>query len=226
MLSVSKAALMGCVSLIALSACQTTQDSAVPGTSKAVNVTYEYKRDRVKEQLDNIPDWFKKQPDESENIFSAGTAVTPDMQFSIDAAVLNAKVILADRINSRLRSQTKQFKAKVGSGDLDASVMSELERAVKNIIADTDVSGYHLKEVEVFPHGTQYRAFVLLEYSDAEARKILTNRLRKDRMLFDKIRVTKAWRELDENAKKQKQDDDDRVKRELSTLDPKSSQGA
>tara|TARA_R110000803_G_scaffold55984_1_gene113091 strand:+ start:290 stop:970 length:681 start_codon:yes stop_codon:yes gene_type:complete len=226
MLSVSKSALMGCVSLIALSACQTTQDSAVPGTSKAVNVTYEYKRDRVKEQLDNIPDWFKKQPDESENIFSAGTAVTPDMQFSIDAAVLNAKVILADRINSRLRSQTKQFKAKVGSGDLDASVMSELERAVKNIIADTDVSGYHLKEVEVFPHGTQYRAFVLLEYSDAEARKILTNRLRKDRMLFDKIRVTKAWRELDENAKKQKQDDDDRIKRELSTLDPKSSQGA
>ena len=226
MLSVSKSALMGCVSLIALSACQTTQDSAVPGTSKAVNVTYEYKRDRVKEQLDNIPDWFKKQPDESENIFSAGTAVSPDMQFSIDAAVLNAKVILADRINSRLRSQTKQFKAKVGSGDLDASVMSELERAVKNIIADTDVSGYHLKEVEVFPHGTQYRAFVLLEYSDAEARKILTNRLRKDRMLFDKIRVTKAWRELDENAKKQKQDDDDRVKRELSTLDPKSGQGA
>jgi hypothetical protein len=226
MLSVSKAALMGCVSLIALSACQTTQDSAVPGTSKAVNVTYEYKRDRVKEQLDNIPDWFKKQPDESENIFSAGTAVTPDMQFSIDAAVLNAKVILADRINSRLRSQTKQFKAKVGSGDLDASVMSELERAVKNIIADTDVSGYHLKEVEVLQHGTQYRAFVLLEYSDAEARKILTNRLRKDRMLFDKIRVTKAWRELDENANKQKQDDDDRIKRKLSTLDPKSGQGA
>ena len=226
MLSVSKAALMGCVSLIALSACQTTQDSAVPGTSKAVNVTYEYKRDRVKEQLDNIPDWFKSQPNESENIFSAATAVTPDMQFSIDAAVLNAKVILADRINSRLRSQTKQFKAKVGSGDLDASVMSELERAVKNIIADTDVSGYHLKEVEVLQHGTQYRAFVLLEYSDAEARKILTNRLRKDRMLFDKIRATKAWRELDENANKQKQDDDDRIKRKLSTLDPKSGQGA
>ena len=225
MLSVSKSALMGCVSLIALSACQTTQDSAVPGTSKVVNVTYEYKRDRVKEQLDNIPDWFKKQPDESENIFSAGTAVTPDMQFSIDAAVLNAKVILADRINSRLRSQTKQFKAKVGSGDLDASVMSELERAVKNIIADTDVSGYHLKEVEVLQHGTQYRAFVLLEYSDAEARKILTNRLRKDRMLFDKIRATKAWRELDENADKQKQEDTDRIKRELSTLDSQSSQG-
>jgi hypothetical protein len=44
-------------------------------------------------------------------------------------------------------------------------------------------------------------------------------------MLFDKIRATKAWRELDENANKQKQDDDDRVKRKLSTLNSQSSQG-
>jgi len=226
MLPVSKIALMGCVSLIALSACSSVQDMAIPGVSKKDAAVYQYKRSRVEEQVSNIPDWFKKQPQDTGNIYSAGTSVTPEMQFSVDAAVLNAKVILADRINSRLQSQAKQFKAKIGSGDLDASVMTEIERAVKNIIADTDVSGYHLKEVEVYPHGTQYRAFVLLEYSDAEARKILTNRLRKDRMLFDKIRATKAWRELDENAKKQKQDDDDRIKRKLSTLDPKSGQGA
>ena len=122
-----------------------------------------------------------------------------------------------------MRSQAKQFKAKVGSGDLDASVISELERAVKNITADTDVSGYHMSEVEVVPHGTQYRAFVLLQYSDAEARKILTNRLRKDEMLFNKLRATKAWKELDEEAEEQKQEDDDRRKRELSLIDPKSS---
>ena len=219
----NKLGLLGCVSMIALSGCQTTQDSAMPGTSEQVNVTYEYKRDRVQEQIDNIPDWFKKQPDDDTNIFSVGTAVTPDLQFSIDAAVLNAKVILADRINSRMRSQAKQFKAKVGSGDLDAAVISEFERAVKNITADTDVSGYHMSEVEIVPHGTQYRAFVLLEYSDAEARKILTNRIRKDEMLFNKLRATKAWKELDDNAEKQNKQDDDRRKRELSLVDPKSS---
>ena len=170
MKSPSKIALLGAVSVFALSACSATQDKAMPGTTEQVNVTYEYKRDRVQEQINNIPDWFKKQPEDTSNIFSAGTAVTPDLQFSVDAAVLNAKVVLADRINSRMRSQAKQFKAKVGSGDLDASVISEFERAVKNITADTDVSGYHMAEVEVVPHGTQYRAFVLLEYSDAEAR--------------------------------------------------------
>ena len=150
-------------------------------------------------------------PTDSDNIFSAGTSVTPDMQFAIDAAVLNAKVILADRINSRLRSQIKQFRAKVGDGDLDATVMTELETAVKNITANTDVSGYHIANLEVVPHGTQYRAYVLLEYSDAEARKILSNRVRKDQMLMDKIRATRAWRELDETAEQQKMDDAARV---------------
>ena len=221
-MSPSKLMLVSAVSVFALSACSATQDKAMPGTTDQVNVTYEYKRDRVQEQIGNIPDWFKEQPEDSDNIFSAGTAVTPDLQFSIDAAVLNAKVILADRINSRMRSQAKQFKAKVGSGDLDASVISEFERAVKNITADTDVSGYHMAEVEVVPHGTQYRAFVLLEYSDSEARKILTNRIRKDEMLFNKLRATRAWKELDQNAEKQKKDDDARRNRELSTIDPKS----
>ena len=221
-MSPSKLMLVSAVSVFALSACSATQDKAMPGTTDQVNVTYEYKRDRVQEQIGNIPEWFKEQPEDSDNIFSAGTAVTPDLQFSIDAAVLNAKVILADRINSRMRSQAKQFKAKVGSGDLDASVISEFERAVKNITADTDVSGYHMAEVEVVPHGTQYRAFVLLEYSDSEARKILTNRIRKDEMLFNKLRATKAWKELDENAEKQNKEDDARRKRELSLVDPKS----
>ena len=221
-MSPSKILLVSTVSVLALSACSSTQDKALPGTNNAVNVTYEYKRDRVQEQIGNIPEWFREQPEDSDNIFSAGTAVTPDLQFSIDAAVLNAKVILADRINSRMRSQAKQFKAKVGSGDLDASVISEFERAVKNITADTDVSGYHMAEVEVVPHGTQYRAFVLLEYSDSEARKILTNRIRKDEMLFNKLRATRAWKELDQNAEKQNKQDDARRKRELSIIDPKS----
>lgn len=221
-MSPSKLMLVSAVSVLALSACSATQDKAMPGTTDQVNVTYEYKRDRVQEQIGNIPEWFKEQPEDSDNIFSAGTAVTPDLQFSIDAAVLNAKVILADRINSRMRSQAKQFKAKVGSGDLDASVISEFERAVKNITADTDVSGYHMAEVEVVPHGTQYRAFVLLEYSDSEARKILTNRIRKDEMLFNKLRATRAWKELDQNAEKQNKQDEARRKRELSIIDPKS----
>ena len=67
----------------------------------------------------------------------------------------------------------------------------------KNIIADVDVAGYAVSEAEVFPDGTQYRAFVLLEYNDLEANKIIVNRLRKDRLLYSKLRSNKAFQELD-----------------------------
>ena len=203
----SKIILLGAVSAMALSACSSSQDAAMPGSSDAVNVNYIYKRERVKEQISYVPEWFKEQPTDSENIFSVGTSVTPDMQFAIDAAILNAKVVLADRINSRLRSQTKQFKAKVGSGDFDSSLISELERATKNLVVDTDVSGYSVKNTEVFPHGTQYRAFVLLEYSDDEARKIIINRLRKDQMVYSKIKSTNAWKELENEVDNSKSED-------------------
>jgi hypothetical protein len=49
----------------------------------------------------------------------------------------------------------------------------------------------------VFAAGTQYRAFVLLEYSDREASKIIFNRLRKDRLVYGRLRSTEAWKELD-----------------------------
>ena len=57
-------------------------------------------------------------------------------------------------------------------------------------------------------NGTQYRVYVLLEYSDAEASKILMNRLKKDKMLLSKIRSTKAWEELDSSVKEQDIKDD------------------
>ena len=197
-----KLVMLSTVCLFVLGACKTTQDVAIPGSSPGVKVAYEYKRDRVKEQVESIPDWFLKPMEDRVNIFSAGTSTTPSMQFAIDAAVLNAKTLLADRINSRLRSQIKQFRAKVGDGDIEASVMTELEKAVKNITANTDVSGYHVANLAVVPHGTQYRAYVLLEYSDVNARKILINRLRKNEMLYNKLRMNKVWKELDDEADK------------------------
>ena len=183
-----------------------------------------YKTEKVEAATSNIPKWFKKLPKKDNSIFSVGSASAPDLQLSVDMATLNAKYTLADRINGKLDGMMKTFMTRLGTDeDISATTMSEVEKVTKNVIASVDVAGYSPKEVEVYPNGTQFRAFVLLEYSDAEARKILTNRIRKDEMLFNKLRATKAWKELDENAKKQKQEDDDRRKRELSALNPKSS---
>lgn len=178
----------------------------VPPNTVVDAETYVYKSKVVNEQIEIIPDWFLKMPESETAIYSTGTAATTDLQLSVDLAVLNAKTTLADRINGRVRSQTKSFVAKIGSEET-ASVLSEVEKATKNIIADVDVAGYKVSETEVVSNGPKYRAYVLLEYSDKEANKIIMNRLRKDRMLLSKIRSTKAWKELDESVNEQHEND-------------------
>ena len=167
-----------------------------------------YKTAKVDAAVSVIPDWYKKMPEKKGSIFTVGAATAPDLQFAVDIATLNAKVVLADRINGKLKAMTKSWMAKFGNSDLDASVMTEIEKVAKNVIANVDVAGYNPVEVEVFSAGTQYRAFVLLEYSDKEAQKILMNRLRKDRMIYSRVRSTKAWKELELEVEKQEKKDE------------------
>jgi hypothetical protein len=177
--------------LIGLGAC-TNKDAPIIESN-----TLEYKTEQVQTAVSVVPDWFKKMPEHDRNIYSAGTATAPDIQLAIDVATLNAKTVLADRINGKLDSMTKSFVAKIGQSDIDTSVLTEIETVTKNVIASVDVAGYSQVKLDVLPAGTQYRAFVLLEYSDIEATKIMMNRLRKDRMIYSRIRSTKAWEELE-----------------------------
>lgn len=203
-----KVMLLGAVALLGACSSNKVVETAmtVPPNAVVDAETYVYKSKVVNEQIEVMPDWFKKMPESETAIYSTGTAATTDLQLSIDLAVLNAKTTLADRINGRVRSQTKSFVAKIGNEET-ASVLSEVEKATKNIIADVDVAGYKVSDTEIVSNGPKYRAYVLLEYSDKEANKIIMNRLRKDRMLLSKIRSTKAFTELDESVNEQHEND-------------------
>lgn len=180
------------IPIIALAACDKTPPEIV--MSKQL---FEYKAAQVNKQIDNMPGWYTNIPQKDDAVYAVGTAVTPDLQLSVDIATLSAKTTLADRINSKLRSQLKTFKSKLGANDYDNQLMHEFEQATVNLIADADVAGYSVKESSIVEHGTQYRAYVLLEYTDGEAAKIIKNRVAKDEMLLSKLVATKAWADLD-----------------------------
>ena len=163
-------------------------------------------------------------PEKDGSIFTVGSATAPDLQFAVDIATLNAKVVLADRINGKLKAMTKSWMTKLGQTDVDATVMTEIEKVAKNVIANVDVSGYNPVELKVFPAGTQYSSFVLLEYSDKEAAKIIMNRLRKDRMVYSRLRSTKAWKELENEVETQeKKDEAESLKNLANLIDDNSS---
>tara|TARA_Y100000748_G_scaffold288077_1_gene272709 strand:- start:3 stop:683 length:681 start_codon:yes stop_codon:yes gene_type:complete len=197
--------LMTSVSALALvlGACASQEPKPMAETPEVI-----YKTAKVKSAVSVVPSWYNEMPEKKGSIFTVGAAVAPDLQFAVDIATMNAKVVLADRINGKLKSLTKSWMAKIGQTDVDASVMTEIEKVSKNVIANVDVSGYNPTKVDVFPSGTQYRAFVLLEYSDKEAAKIIFNRMRKDRLVYSRLRSNKAWKELEAEVYKSEKKDE------------------
>ena len=182
----------------------------------------EQKIEEIKQTSNVIPDWYKNLPEDDNMIYSSGTAIAPDLQLATDIAVMNAKTVLADRINGKLDSMTKQFVAKMGTDDADTSVLEEIEKVSKNVVASVDVAGYKVKEMEVYPSGPQFRTFVLLEYSDKEASKIIMNRMKKDRLVYSKLRSTNAFKELENSVNESKAQDEaqslSNIERELDDL--------
>ena len=197
--------LMASVSTLALvlNACASQEPKPMAETPEVI-----YKTAKLNAAVSIIPSWYNEMPEKKGSIFTVGAATAPDLQFAVDVATINAKVVLADRINGKLKSMTKSWMAKLGQTDVDATVMMEIEKVSKNVIANVDVAGYNPVKVDVFPAGTQYRAFVLLEYSDKEAAKIIFNRLRKDRMVYSRLRSNKAWKELEAEVTKSEESDE------------------
>jgi hypothetical protein len=199
------AKLLATVSMVALTlgACSANQPKSMVDTPEI-----QYKTAKVAAAVSIVPSWYKEMPEKKGSIFTVGTATAPDLQLSVDIATLNGKVVLADRINGKLKAMTKSWIAKFGQSDVDSRVMSEIEKVAKNVIANVDVAGYNPIKVDVTAAGTQFRAFVLLEYSDKEASKIIFNRLRKDRLVYSRLRSTEAWKELDEEVNSSEKKDE------------------
>jgi len=209
------AKLLATVSMVALTlgACSANQPKSMVDTPEI-----RYKTAKVEAAVSSIPSWYKKMPEKKGSIFTVGTATAPDLQLAVDIASLNGKVVLADRINGKLKAMTKSWMAKFGQSDVDVEVMSEIEKVAKNVIANVDVAGYNPTKVDIYPAGTQYRAFVLLEYSDKEAAKVIFNRLRKDRMVYSRLRSTEAWKELDKEVNSSEKKDEGQSLKNLENV--------
>ena len=187
---------------IGLSACQTNKESIT------ANPQIVYQTNTVSKQIEQIPEWYLNIPSADDTIYSSGSARAPDLQLAVDIAIMNAKTTLADRINGKLDSMTKSFVAKIGTTDLDTSVLTEIEKTSKNVIASVDVAGYVVDKSDITQEGTQYRAFVLIAYNSEEATKIMMNRMKRDRMIYSRIRSTDAWKELEDEVNKSKEEDE------------------
>lgn len=193
-------------SLPALAACAGPDPGSPQWTLEQQHRQREARADAVSQALDQAPDWYLAPPkDEEAVLYGAGTAVSSDLQFAVDRAVLGAKRALADRVNSRVSAKMKEFLAESGASE-DPQTLADSQSATVNLIADVDLSGYGVKDQKVLAQGGSYRAYALLQYPVGDANRVLLDRIKKNVRLESKLEASKAYQELEKDVDEAHQD--------------------
>ena len=144
------------VSGIALSACGMNSKTA------EIEITKEMIDIVQAERAEAIPDWYVNTPEDREDmIFGAGTGLSSDLQFSMDKAMHQAKVVLGDKINNSVSAEMKSYTAdNSATGGL---AVEETQKVSKSGYKSVDVSEYDVIEKNVTLEGMNFRTYVLLK---------------------------------------------------------------
>jgi hypothetical protein len=163
---------------------------------KAVEAARERQAEVTKESIGQVPDWYAKLPQDTEaTIYAVATAVSQDMQFAVDKATQDAKVVLASRMGDYVSAKMKQFVAETGSGD-NASLLQDANKVSASLFTSVSLAGYRVEKQQLSPLGGKYRAFVLLAYPVGEANRLLVEKLRQNEQVKSSLEASKAYKEL------------------------------
>ena len=157
----------------------------------------------AEESVAKAPSWYTEPPVDANSIYVAATETSPDMQMSMDMAVLSAKRALADQLESRLSAQMKDFASQAGVGD-DVLVVKEITRVTKNVITDVNLGGFVREKSELIPQGKGFRAYVLLRYPLGDSNRMIVDQMKKSAVLNAKLRASEAFKELEKEIESAK----------------------
>jgi len=126
------------------------------------------KREMIKivksEKADSIPEWYVNTPDdEKELIYGSGTGLSSDLQFSMDKAMHQAKVVLGDKISNSVSMTIKSYTADDSSKGLGGVAVEETTKVSKSGYSKIDVSEYDVVDKAVTVEGMSFRTYVLLK---------------------------------------------------------------
>ena len=174
--------------------------SPKPGTPEFVQKKEEDQQkaavETVKQTVSKAPVWFTTPPVDINAIFQVATESSPDLQRSMDKAVMTAKSQLASKLGDRVSQKIRDFATETGTVN-DEQIVRTIETTRQSVALDVNVAGYVLEKSEVVQEGNRYRSYVLLRYPLGENNKVIVAQVKKNAVLDGKLRASKAFEELE-----------------------------
>ena len=150
----------------------------------------------VKQTISKAPVWYTTPPVDINVIYQGATETSPDLQRSMDKAVMTAKSQLASKLGDRASQKIRDFATETGTVN-DEQIMRTIETTRQSVALDVNVAGYVLEKSEVVQEGNRYRSYVLLKYPLGENNKVIVAQVKKNAVLDGKLRASKAFEELE-----------------------------
>jgi len=158
---------------------------------------------QAEQTIDRSPKWFLEPVVENNAIYAVATDYSNDLQFSIDKALLNAKVGLATQISNKVSSKMKEFAQEAGVGT-DAQVVKEIEKVSTELVTEVNLAGFTIVKREIIQQGAGYRSYVMIRYPLGDANRMVVEQTKKNAILDSKIRASKAFQELEKDIAESK----------------------
>lgn len=112
---------------------------------------------------DEFPSWYLEvQKDTDEIVHGVGTGLSDDMQFSLDKAMHEAKIVIADKMAAKSTYEMKRFISDNSSGNRGTTI-EKTQKVSKSSFSNIDVSKYIVEKKQILKEDNKYRAYVLLK---------------------------------------------------------------
>jgi hypothetical protein len=190
--------------LFALGACAGPKPGTAEFAQKKDEEQQKVAVETVKQTISKAPSWYTSPPVDSNAIYQVATENSPDMQRSMDKAVMTAKSQLASKLGDRVSQKIRDFATETGTIN-DEQVARTIDTTRQSVALDINVAGYVLDKSEVVQEGNRYRSYVLLRYPLGENNKVIVAQVKKNAVLDAKVKASKAFEDLEkeiEAAKK------------------------
>ncbi len=145
-----------------------------------------------------LPDWYLNPPKDDNYIYGKATSTSMDLQLAIDKAKQEARLDIAENLESHIMGLIKKFDEEVG-GVEDAELLTQFTKVSKNVVDQTLV-GSRENKTKVKKENKGYRAFVLMELPVGKAREELLKQLysSENNQLYTRFRASQSFQELKE----------------------------
>lgn len=147
-----------------------------------------------------VPAWYKTPPTDKDYLYNAATAVSSDLQTSVNKARQDAVTGLGVMWKTKVEALFKRFRDEIGTSE-NSKQLDEYQDTQKQIVSET-LEGVEVMEQDTRTEGTHYRAYVLVRMALGKANRIVQARIQQNEDMYTRYQASKAFKELEEEVKK------------------------